>query len=167
MSYSFLTAIASQPTAGALAWLLPLVRITGLLLTALAITVAMRRASAGARHLVWLVALTSLLVLPFLAAWAPLAVPVLPATPIPEVAAQVFTIAGQSPFILADFTPVLPDIAEAVVSVEAALIHPARALSDFIGAHALQPVDSVGQFLAVDALLGPAADDLAETITKR
>jgi hypothetical protein len=86
--------------------------------------------------------------------------------PIPEVAAQVFTIAGQPSFILADFTPVLTNIAEAVVSVEAALIHPARALSDFVRAHALEPVDSVSQFLAVDPLLGPAADDLAEAIAK-
>ena len=65
----------------------PLVKITCVLLAALVISVTMRRASASARHLVWLVALSSLLVLPFLAAWAPVAVRVLPApSPIPSVA---------------------------------------------------------------------------------
>lgn len=85
MNLSVLESLVTQPWS---AGLLPLVKITAVLLAALAITVAMRRASAGARHLVWLVALASLLVLPFLAAWAPVGIPVLPGpTPAPEVAA--------------------------------------------------------------------------------
>jgi hypothetical protein len=70
-------------------------------------------------------------------------------------------------FVFADFTAILTDVAETVALVEAALVHPPRALGDFVRAHALEPVDSVGQFLAVDALLGPAADDLPQAITER
>ena len=56
-----------------------LAKATVILLTALGITVVMQRASAGARHLVWLVTLGTLLVVPALAAWAPLRLEVLPA----------------------------------------------------------------------------------------
>jgi hypothetical protein len=70
-------------------------------------------------------------------------------------------------FVFADFTAILTDVAETVALVEAALVHPPRALGDFVRAHALEPVDSVGPFLAVDPLLGPTADDLAQTITER
>ncbi len=58
-----------------------LLKITGLLLIALAATLTMARASAGARHLVWLVALGALLLLPPLAVWAPLPIRVLPELP--------------------------------------------------------------------------------------
>jgi beta-lactamase regulating signal transducer with metallopeptidase domain len=71
------------------AWLVPptfpvilvLLKITLLLLIALAATVALHRAPAGSRHLVWLLALGALLVLPPLAAWGPLRLPVLPEPP--------------------------------------------------------------------------------------
>src|SRR5688572_12637633 len=63
-------------------WNLPLVllliKATTILLAALGITLAMQRASAGARHLVWLVTLGALLLIPALTAWAPLRLEVLP-----------------------------------------------------------------------------------------
>ncbi len=62
-----------------LAILLVLVKATGLLLVALAASLALSRASAGSRHLVWLLALIGLLLLPALALWGPLPVRVLPA----------------------------------------------------------------------------------------
>lgn len=70
-----------------LPFLVLLVKITCVLLVALGITLLMQRASAGSRHLVWLLALGALLLLPPLAAWAPLRLPVLPEV-VPAVAAQ-------------------------------------------------------------------------------
>ena len=67
---------------------LVLLKITLLLLAALAATYTLRRASAGARHLVWLIALLALIVLPPLAAWAPLRLPVLPEMPASAPAAE-------------------------------------------------------------------------------
>ena len=51
--------------------LLLLAKATIVLLLALGVTRLMHRASAGARHLVWLVSLSSLLLVPGLTAWAP------------------------------------------------------------------------------------------------
>jgi beta-lactamase regulating signal transducer with metallopeptidase domain len=59
--------------------LLLLVKATLILVAALGITLAMQRASAGARHLVWLVTLVSLALIPALTAWAPLRLEILPA----------------------------------------------------------------------------------------
>jgi beta-lactamase regulating signal transducer with metallopeptidase domain len=59
--------------------MLLLAKATIILLVALSITVMMQRASAGARHLVWLVTVAALLFVPALTAWAPLPVRVLPA----------------------------------------------------------------------------------------
>jgi beta-lactamase regulating signal transducer with metallopeptidase domain len=56
-----------------------LVKATIILVAALGITMAMQRASAGARHLVWLVTLGTLLIMPALTAWGPLPLRVLPA----------------------------------------------------------------------------------------
>ncbi len=56
-----------------------LLKATLVLVVAFGITQTMQRASAGTRHLVWLVALTGLLVVPALTAWAPLELPILPA----------------------------------------------------------------------------------------
>ncbi len=53
-------------------------KATVILVAALGITLAMRRASAGARHLVWLVTLGTLLLVPALAAWSPLRLAILP-----------------------------------------------------------------------------------------
>ncbi|HEV7990179.1 MAG TPA: M56 family metallopeptidase, partial [Gemmatimonadaceae bacterium] len=56
-----------------------LVKATLILITALGITLAMQRASAGARHLVWLVTLGALMLVPALTAWGPLRLEILPA----------------------------------------------------------------------------------------
>ena len=65
--------------------LMLLAKATLILLTALGITVVMQRASGGARHLVWLVTLGTLLVVPAIAYWAPLRLEVLPAVEAPSV----------------------------------------------------------------------------------
>jgi len=83
---------------------------------------------------------------------------------IAKIAAQVFTVARQSTFIVADFSSIFADVAETVRSVEGTLIHPSGALGDFIGPHALEPMDSIGQSLTLDPLLRPAADHLTQTI---
>ncbi|MFN2637442.1 MAG: HEAT repeat domain-containing protein [Gemmatimonadaceae bacterium] len=57
-----------------------LAKATLILVLALATTVVMQRASAGSRHLVWLVTLVGLLLVPALTAWAPFPVRLLPAT---------------------------------------------------------------------------------------
>ncbi|MEP6692777.1 MAG: M56 family metallopeptidase, partial [Gemmatimonadaceae bacterium] len=61
--------------------LLLLAKATTILVAALGITLAMRRASAGTRHLVWLVTLGTLLLIPALTAWGPLRLHVLPPVP--------------------------------------------------------------------------------------
>ncbi len=53
---------------------LMVLKVTCVLLIALCATLAMQRASAGSRHLVWLTALAALLVVPALAVWQPLKV---------------------------------------------------------------------------------------------
>jgi beta-lactamase regulating signal transducer with metallopeptidase domain/HEAT repeat protein len=54
-------------------------KATVILVAALGMTFTMQRASAGARHLVWLVTLGTLLLVPALAAWSPLRLAILPA----------------------------------------------------------------------------------------
>jgi beta-lactamase regulating signal transducer with metallopeptidase domain/HEAT repeat protein len=85
--------VSSDLTAlpGALPFIVALLKVTFVLLVALGLSRLLRRASAGSRHLVWLVALCALLALPPIAAWGPLALPVLPSvdatvatTPLPE-----------------------------------------------------------------------------------
>ncbi|MEO6527265.1 MAG: M56 family metallopeptidase [Gemmatimonadaceae bacterium] len=56
-----------------------LLKATLILIAALGITLAMQRASAGARHLVWLVTLGALVLIPALTAWGPLRLEILPA----------------------------------------------------------------------------------------
>ena len=51
--------------------LLFLAKATFILIAALGITIAMQRGSAGARHLVWLGTLATLLLVPAVIAWAP------------------------------------------------------------------------------------------------
>src|SRR5204863_2465514 len=60
--------------------LMLLVKATLILLVALGVTLSMQRASAGSRHLVWLVTLSTLLLVPALTAWAPIRLRILPAT---------------------------------------------------------------------------------------
>src|SRR3954463_5321182 len=82
-----------------------LVKATIILVAALGITLTMRRASATARHLVWLVTLGTLLLVPMLTAWAPLRVAVLPA--------PVSTLrAGPSPVAQGDKVSVIPSEVE-------------------------------------------------------
>ena len=70
-------------SSGVQSWNLPLVllliKATLILVAALGITLAMQRASAGARHLVWLVTLGALVLIPALTAWGPLRLEILPA----------------------------------------------------------------------------------------
>jgi beta-lactamase regulating signal transducer with metallopeptidase domain len=73
--FSNMGALAS----GNVALLLMLLKATIILLAALGITFAMQRASAGARHLVWLVALGTVLLVPAVATYAPLRLRILPA----------------------------------------------------------------------------------------
>jgi beta-lactamase regulating signal transducer with metallopeptidase domain/HEAT repeat protein len=77
MNIPFLSGIGSLP-ARDLAMVILLVKATIILIAALGITVMMQKASAGARHLVWLGALGTLLVVPALTAWAPLRLEILP-----------------------------------------------------------------------------------------
>lgn len=58
-----------------------IVKATVLLIGALVATRAMQRASAGSRHLVWLVALGTLLIVPALTIWGPIRLDILPAAP--------------------------------------------------------------------------------------
>ena len=67
-------------TGSSISMLMLLAKATLILLVALGITLTMQRASAGARHLVWLVTLAALLLVPALTAWAPIPLRVLPAT---------------------------------------------------------------------------------------
>ncbi|MEO8575317.1 MAG: M56 family metallopeptidase [Gemmatimonadales bacterium] len=78
--------------------LLLLAKTTLILVAALGITIAMQRGSAGARHLVWLVTLGTLLFVPALTAWSPLRLEILPPrteSQQPVVAAQVILPSAQ------------------------------------------------------------------------
>ena len=82
-------------TGSSISMMMLLVKATLILLVALGVTLSMQRASAGARHLVWLVTLATLLLVPALTAWAPIPLRILPAntaaafssTPTPDRAA--------------------------------------------------------------------------------
>src|SRR4030081_2519478 len=73
--FSDLGALAS----GNVSLLMMLAKATIILIAALGITLSMQRASAGARHLVWLVTLGVLLLVPALSTWAPIRLRILPA----------------------------------------------------------------------------------------
>jgi beta-lactamase regulating signal transducer with metallopeptidase domain/HEAT repeat protein len=68
-------------TGSSVSMLMLLTKATLILLVAIGITLSMSRASAGARHLVWLVTLAALLLVPALTAWAPIPIRILPAVP--------------------------------------------------------------------------------------
>jgi beta-lactamase regulating signal transducer with metallopeptidase domain len=76
---SNLLAGLSVPAGSDIPMAMLLAKATIILLLALGMTVVMQRASAGARHLVWLVSVAALLFVPALTAWGPLPVRVLPA----------------------------------------------------------------------------------------
>ena len=67
-------------TGSSISMVMLLVKATLILVVALGITLAMQRASAGARHLVWLVTLAGLLLVPALTAWSPIPLRILPPT---------------------------------------------------------------------------------------
>jgi beta-lactamase regulating signal transducer with metallopeptidase domain/HEAT repeat protein len=79
MMPNLLSSVFALPTSN-LSMLMTLAKATIILLAAIAITVTMRRASAGSRHLVWLVTLGTLLLVPALTAWGPLRLAILPPT---------------------------------------------------------------------------------------
>ena len=80
--------------------LMLLVKATLILVVALGITLSMQRASAGARHLVWLVTLATLLLVPALTAWAPIPLRILPAEKTPAAAPATLPEASPSTFKL-------------------------------------------------------------------
>src|SRR3982074_1476152 len=76
--FSTLGTLGGALTGSSVSMLLLLAKATLILLVALGITLTMQRASAGARHLVWLVTPAALLLVPGLTAWAPIPIRVLP-----------------------------------------------------------------------------------------
>ena len=75
------SSILTVPLSGSsISMLMLLAKATLILVAALGITMSMQKASAGARHLVWLVTLATLLLVPALTAWAPIPLRILPAT---------------------------------------------------------------------------------------
>jgi beta-lactamase regulating signal transducer with metallopeptidase domain/HEAT repeat protein len=115
MNSNFLAAL-SAPTGSNIPMAMLLAKATIILLLALGMTVVMQRASAGARHLVWLVAVAALLFVPALTAWGPLPVRVLPALAL--VADQSSSVVGsgsQTHTVAADNTgPAAPTAGKAV-----------------------------------------------------
>ena len=107
------TLISAQ---GAVVILAVLAKATLLLVVALAIAAVLRRAPAGARHLVWVAVLASVLVLPAVARWAPVHLAVLPATFAEMVPAAAPTVSRKQP----DATPTR-DAPPASVASEASM----------------------------------------------
>ncbi|MGZ3333261.1 MAG: hypothetical protein ACXWMM_14495, partial [Gemmatimonadaceae bacterium] len=64
MNSTIFSALGGALTGSSVSMLLLLAKATLILLVALGITLTMQRASAGARHLVWLVTLAALLLVP-------------------------------------------------------------------------------------------------------
>jgi beta-lactamase regulating signal transducer with metallopeptidase domain len=94
-----------------------LIKATTILLAALGITLAMQRASAGSRHLVWLVTLGALLLIPALTAWGPLRLEILPAAE--SAAASSVAPASVSPAAAAAPQMVIANGAATVVATDA------------------------------------------------
>ncbi|MDB4906015.1 MAG: putative rane protein [Gemmatimonadetes bacterium] len=99
--------------------LILLIKATIILVAALGITLAMQRTSAGARHLVWLVTLVTLLLVPALTAWAPIPLRILPAA---QPAAAVPKVHRTSPDL---GSPSASDVGIAVASQSAVSQSPA------------------------------------------
>lgn len=87
-AFDFATPLWSQHLA------LLIFKATLILLAAFGLSVVLQRASAGTRHLVWLVALGTILVAPLLIAWSPLDIRVLPAADVATAATATATRAG-------------------------------------------------------------------------
>jgi hypothetical protein len=103
--------------------------------------------------------------------------------PVPNIAPHIFAVAvkpasvlAETAFVATQLAPIFPDIAipktavaigeAAATGIGTALIQRARAIGDFIGTHALQPVDAIGQLLSAGTLLGPLTDRLAQPIAE-
>jgi beta-lactamase regulating signal transducer with metallopeptidase domain len=71
---------SGETTSASLSVLVILAKATLVLVAALGVTRALERGSAVSRHLVWFVALASILLIPALASWGPLRLAILPAT---------------------------------------------------------------------------------------
>ena len=78
MTSTIFSTIAASLSGPNTSMILLLVKATLILLVGIGITLTMQRTSAGARHLVWLVTLSALLLVPALAAWAPISLRILP-----------------------------------------------------------------------------------------
>ncbi|HMG96751.1 MAG TPA: M56 family metallopeptidase, partial [Gemmatimonadaceae bacterium] len=78
MSSTLISALGSLTNSN-ISMVMLLVKATLILLVAIGITLSMQRASAGARHLVWLVTVAALLLVPALTAWGPIPLRMLPA----------------------------------------------------------------------------------------
>ena len=100
-----------------------LAKATFILIAALGITIAMQRASAGARHLVWLVTLGALLLVPALAAWSPLKLAILPPVsvegPAPSAATPAFDVTSTAAVEQAPAQYTIPDRPSLIGSVGA------------------------------------------------
>ena len=139
VSLAGLTAVLSSPM------LVLLIKATVILLTALTLTIAMERRSAGARHLVWLVALGALLVVPAVAVWAPLRLEVLPPLPAFDAARD-----AARPFAA---TPVAPDAGEPVAAQAATPITTPRAKTPASPTAAPLWLDGVSLVVAIWAVV--------------
>ncbi|MEP6732226.1 MAG: M56 family metallopeptidase [bacterium] len=101
MISSFFAALGSLASTH-VSLLMMLAKATIILVAALGITLSMQRASAGSRHLVWLVTLGMLLLVPALSTWAPLTLRILPpatATPDATVAAPNHNVTPATPTV--------------------------------------------------------------------
>jgi beta-lactamase regulating signal transducer with metallopeptidase domain/HEAT repeat protein len=78
MTANLFSTLSGGLTTANMSMVMLLAKATIILLLALGITVVMQRASAGARHLVWLVTVAALLFVPALTAWSPLPLGFLP-----------------------------------------------------------------------------------------
>ena len=124
--------LASLLTSGGQSLNVPLVllliKATTILLAALGITLAMQRASAGARHLVWLVTLGALLLIPALTAWGPLRLEILPA-PASDAAFAVPAVPASPAASVTPAPAVVIDGSSAVVATGAQIAAPAAPTS--------------------------------------
>src|SRR5256714_4255501 len=105
--------------------LMLLLKATLILLVALGITLSMQRASAGARHLVWLVTLATLLLVPALTAWGPIPLRILPAaaTTAPRVSVENASTAPKT---------VAPKLDDAAATASTSKQFAARSLGSFV-----------------------------------
>jgi beta-lactamase regulating signal transducer with metallopeptidase domain/HEAT repeat protein len=120
--------------------LLLLVKTTLVLLAALGITRVLQRASAGARHLVWLSTLGALLLVPLVAVWSPLRLAVLPAVPrtvsapsAVDAPSAVAAPLASAPAPIAESMPLAPHVAPNGTAVVPAALRDRLQLDDAVG----------------------------------